>query len=219
MRSETLDRFEGRIRELAARAAAESDPGHDLAHIRRVVSAAIEIGRAEGGVAEIVVPAAWLHDVVTVPKSSPERPLASRRSAEAATAALREWGYPEPFLEPIRHAIAAHSFSAGIEPRTLEARIVQDADRLDALGAIGIARCFATAGSTGGALYCESDPFGASRPLDDRRWALDHFPRKLLTLAASMRTGTGARLARERTEFLRTYLDRLRAELPSGPAS
>src|ERR1700678_1644157 len=155
MRADALERFELRIQEQMTASAADSDSAHDLSHIRRVVKTARDIAQREGGALEIVVPAAWLHDFVVVPKSSQDRARASRLSADAANALLREMGYPSEWLAPIAHAIAAHSFSAGIEPETLEARIVQDADRLDALGAIGLARCFATAGAMGTAIYCE----------------------------------------------------------------
>jgi uncharacterized protein len=217
MKAETLDEFERRIQERVAAPVVQFDSAHDLSHIRRVVRAAKDIARREGGALEVVIPAAWLHDLVVVPKSSPDRGRASQLSAEAAIALLREIEYPEKWLAPIAHAIAAHSFSAGIEPETLEARIVQDADRLDALGAIGLARCFATAGALGTALYCETDPFAAARDLDDRRWALDHLPKKLLRVADSMRTVVGASLARERAEFLRSFLRELARELPEVP--
>jgi uncharacterized protein len=215
MTAEELGRFEQRFAERIP-APAHPDSAHDLSHIRRVVKAARAIAKREGGALEIVIPAAWLHDLVAVPKSSPDRARASRLSAEAGVVLLRELEYPTEWHAPIAHAIAAHSFSAGLEPETLEARIVQDADRLDALGAIGLARCFATAGAMGTALYCESDPFAAGRELDDGRWAIDHLPKKLLRIADTMKTATGASLARERVEFVRTFLRQLARELPDG---
>jgi uncharacterized protein len=216
MKADALERFERRIQERVAVPVADPDSAHDLSHIRRVVKTARDIAQREGGALEIVVPAAWLHDLVVVPKSSPDRARASRLSAEAANALLEKMEYPSEWLAAIAHAIAAHSFSAGIEPETLEARIVQDADRLDALGAIGLARCFATAGALGTALYCESDPFASNRELDDRRWALDHLPKKLLRVADSMKTKTGTSLARERAEFLRLFLQQMARELPEA---
>ncbi|MFA9353024.1 hydrolase, partial [Escherichia coli] len=77
--------------------------------------------------------------------------------------------------------IEAHSFSAKIAPETLEAKIVQDADRLEALGAIGLARVFAVSGALGVALFDAEDPFARQRGLDDKQYALDHFQTKLLT--------------------------------------
>jgi uncharacterized protein len=119
----------------------------------------------------------------------------------------------EPTVRAACHAIVAHSFSAGIEPETLEAKIFQDADRLEALGAIGIARTFFTAGRLGSQMFDGDDPFAAARPLDDRRFAVDHFAAKLLRLPSTMRTRGGRALAEERATILRDFLTALGAEL------
>ena len=113
----------------------------------------------------------------------------------------------------VAHAIEAHSFSAGIEPGTLEARILQDADRLDALGFMGVVRCFYTAGRMGSSLYDPADPGGENRPLDDRRYALDHFPRKLLQLAQGFKTRAGQKLAMQRHDRLKAFHDGMLAEV------
>ena len=192
------------------------DPAHDLSHVRRVVRWARRLAEAEGADLGVVVPAAWLHDVVTVAKDSPDRAHASRLAADAATAWLRAEGFPEDRLGAVAHAIEAHSFSAGVETQTVEAALVQDADRLDALGAIGIARLYATAGAMGSALVHPDDPVPSeppTRPLDDRRWATDHAFVKLLGLPATMRTAAGRAEAERRARFLRQYLDQLRSEV------
>jgi uncharacterized protein len=195
------------------RATGSHDAAHDLSHVERVVANAKRIGMSEQADLAVVIPAAWLHDIVAIPKDSPERARASSLAAIEAARFLRSIQYDARLIEPIAHAIEAHSFSAGIEPRTLEAKTVQDADRLDALGAIGIARCFATSGAMKRNLYCPADPFGAGRALDDREYALDHFPLKLLRLAGSMQTQAGREEAVRRSAFLRAYLDQLRAEI------
>lgn len=191
------------------------DAAHDLAHVQRVATWAERLADLEGADLEVVIPAAWLHDLVTVPKDSPSRSKASTLSAEAATEWLVEAGYPDQHIEDVGHAIEAHSFSAGIEPRSPEAQVVQDADRLDALGAIGIARLYATAGTFGSALVHPDDPVPAeppSRTLDDRRYATDHFFTKLLALPATMRTEAGRLEAERRADFLRAFLGQLRVE-------
>ncbi|HTL67868.1 MAG TPA: HD domain-containing protein [Lacunisphaera sp.] len=194
-------------------AQAGGDAAHDLGHIRRVVANARRLAAAEGARLEVVLAAAWLHDCVSVPKDSPRRPEASRLAAAQAVAWLRGWGWPPELLPEIAHAIEAHSFSAGVRPRTLEAKVVQDADRLDALGAAGLARCLMLSGETGRPLYRADDPFCARRPPDDGAAAVDHFYTKLLRLEDLMQTASGRREAHERTEFLRAFLAQLRREM------
>lgn len=197
-------------------ATSAGDAAHDLAHVQRVVYSARRLAREEGARLEVVIPAAWLHDCVAVPKDSPLRKRASGMAAERAVSLLREWGVEEALLPEIFHAIEAHSFSAGIPPRTLEARVVQDADRLDALGAVGLARCLMLSGEMGQRLYDPADPFCRDRTPDDRISAVDHFHTKLLSLGATMHTDSARREAEVRTRFLQAFLDRLQGELPEG---
>jgi len=91
--------------------------------------------------------------------------------------------------------------------------VVQDADRLDGIGAIGIARCFSCAGSMGRPFYSPVDPFCASREPDDARFTLDHFYRKLFKTAASMQTSAGRKEAERRVEVMREYLRELGEEI------
>jgi uncharacterized protein len=211
MANRTLSEWEPQWASLVKRQSV--DAAHDFDHVERVVSAAKEIAAAEGGRLEVVVPAAWLHDLVSLPKNHPERHLASQKSASAGCELLQKAEYPSHLLPEIAHCIEAHSFSARIEPRTLEACIVQDADRLDALGAIGIARCFATAGALNRALYDRADPFAEHRQLDDQLYTLDHFEIKLFKIAETLRTASGRRLGRKRAEYMREFLRHLKTEI------
>lgn len=204
---------------ITALAAQGGDVAHDLAHVRRVVANAQMLAASESARLEVILPAAWLHDCVTVPKDSPQRPLAAQLAAQQAVTWLREWHYPAVFLTDIAHAIEAHSFSAGIMPRTLEAKIVQDADRLEALGAIGLARCLMLGGAMGRPLYTAEDPFCANRAPDDRAATVDHFYAKLLKLEHTMQTASGRRAAQIRTVYLRDFLAQLQRELPAAPPS
>ena len=192
------------------------DAAHDAEHVRRVVRTALALAPAEGAAPDVVLPAAWLHDLVPVAKRSPDRPRASRLAAAAAVRLLAGWGYPAAWLPEVAHAIAAHSFSAAIAPRTAAARVVQDADRLDALGAVGLARCLMLGGELGRPLYDPDDPFAERRPVDDAAWTLDHLPAKLLGLAATMRTAAGRREAERRTALLHGFRAALRRELGGG---
>jgi len=192
-----------------------ADIAHDREHIWRVVRSARALAAAERADLAVVVPAAWLHDCVVAPKDSPLRSRASALAADAAVDFLRQAGYPHADLAAIGHAIVARSFSASIAPRTVEARVVQDADRLDSLGAIGVARCLMLGGAIGRRLYDPSEPFPSARAPDDAANTIDHFYVKLLRLADSMQTHAGRAEARRRTAFMVQFLDQLRGEIGS----
>jgi uncharacterized protein len=159
------------------------------------------------------LPAAWLHDCVAVTKDSPLRAQGSKLAAQAATTFLTGIDYPADLLPAVYHAIEAHSYSADIPPRTLEARVVQDADRLDSLGAIGIARCLLVGGHLQRPLCDSLDPFCEFRDPDDSKFTIDHFYAKLFKLPDTMQTGAGRDEARRRAALMRDYLDNLRAEI------
>lgn len=195
------------------RAAPSCDAAHDLRHLRSVLATARAIAMLEGPHDRMVLTAAaLLHDIVSLPKDHPDRASSSRLAAAEACRILGIVGFPQESMSAVAHAIEAHSFSAGIVPTTIEARAVQDADRIEALGAIGVARCFAVSGALGRALVDPDDPLAERRPLDESAWALDHFQAKLLKLPATMTTGTGIRLAQERAVFVRDFMLRMAAE-------
>lgn len=189
------------------------DAAHDFLHFQRVVHTAKKLSLLEGGKQEIIIPAAWLHDFVIVPKNSPLRNQASRLASEAALIFLKTINYPTEFLDDIAHAIEAHSFSANIEARTLEAKIVQDADRLDGLGSIGIARCFATTGLLKRPFYSETDPLCENRNPDDSQYAVDHFYKKLFKIAETLKTKSALAEGKKRVEIMKIYLNALAQEI------
>jgi uncharacterized protein len=182
-----------------------SDGAHDISHLTRIWRNAKAIQLVEGGDMEILAAAVLLHDCVEVPKDSPLRSQASRLAAVEARARLKALGWSVERAEWVASAIESHSYSAGIAPASLEASILQDADRLDAIGYIGIARCFYTAGRMGSSLYDASDPRAERRELNDAAFALDHFPAKLLSLADGFKTATGCVLAADRQEAIRSF--------------
>jgi uncharacterized protein len=191
----------------AARAACEGrPPAHDWSHVLRVERVARQIAEAEGARVDVVVTAALLHELVNLPKHHPE----SHRSGDlCAEAALRLLG-DSPIAEDVASCIRDHAFSKGAAPRTPEAAILQDADRLDAIGAIGIARCFATSTEMMRPFYADDDPFCRTRAPDDKQWGIDHFYRKLLRIEFHTKT---AALARERFAMMRAFLDQLEREI------
>ena len=184
-----------------------TDGSHDLSHILRVWRNAAAIAASEPGCdLELLVAAVILHDCVAVEKNSPLRSQASRLAAARAGEIAAEVGFAPDRVAGLAHAVAAHSFSAAIEPESLEARILQDADRLDAIGAIGIARCFYVGGRMGSGLYHPTDPRGVDRAYDDARYALDHFDVKLFRIAEGFRTVAGQAMAAARLAALRRVL-------------
>ena len=193
--------------------ATAADAAHDLSHIKRVLKNTIYLTDLENVNSWVTLPAACLHDCVPVAKDSALRDQGSRLAAEAATAFLASIDFPDELLSEVSHAIEAHSYSAGIEPQTAEARVVQDADRLDSLGAIGIARCLLVGGRLDRPLCAPDDPFCDERAPNDARYTLDHFYAKLLKLPATMQTEAGRAEAERRATLMRRYLDDLRAEI------
>ncbi|MGV8984995.1 MAG: HD domain-containing protein [Cypionkella sp.] len=191
----------------------QPDGAHDLGHLRRVWANCQRIAAREPADLQVLEAAAFFHDLVNLPKSSPDRARASTLSAQAACTWLAANGFPPAKLKSVAHAIAAHSFSAGITPLTLEAKILQDADRLEALGAIGIARMFHVAGTMGALLFDAEDPLAHDRALDDQHFSLDHLQTKLFTLPATMQTATGRKLAEERAAWMLSFRDRLLDEI------
>jgi uncharacterized protein len=200
---------------LLALLGAEGDDGsHDRSHLLRVARNAMEIAGAELGCDRAVLTAAViLHDCVAVEKNSPLRSRASRLAGAQARVILADLGWDPARIDRTAHAIEAHSFSAGITPETLEARIVQDADRLDAIGAIGIARCFYVAGRMGSSLYDPADPSAANRELDDGAFALDHFGAKLFRVAENFQTKTGQALSDARTRTMQDFIQAMLNEI------
>ncbi len=190
------------------------DPAHDFYHIMRVYKNAKLIGRCEGSNMEILLTAVLLHDLVVYPKGSNKSFKSSDESADLAENILQGLGYPQDQINQISSCIRTHKYSKRIVPESLEGRILQDADRLDALGAIGIARTFSVGGSQKRAFYNANDPFCRSdRKLDDAQWTLDHFQTKLLKLKDLMHTRTAKKIAQQRTKFMMLFIMQLQKEI------
>lgn len=202
-----------RLEEVAREAARTAEPAHDFGHVRRVAASARAIAEAEGAEMDVVLPAALLHELSSLPKDHPDSPHSGVLCAQRAADALRKQGYPEARIEAVAYCIRVHPFSLGVVPQTLEAKALQDADRLDALGAIGVARCFAVGGTLSRPFYDPEDPFCRTREPDDKRWTLDHFGRKLLRLPETLHTPTARAMARERVDFLKAFLAQMEREI------
>ncbi len=189
------------------------DAAHDIEHVKRVVKTAKQLCDEENADIAIVLPAAYLHDCFTYPKDHPNRKQSSAIAAKKAIAYLESIQYPQHYHDAIAHAIEAHSFSANIRPNTLEAQIVQDADRLDALGAIGVTRCIQVSTQFNAQLYNDNDMFAKERELNDKQFTVDHFQTKLFKIVDTMNTESVKLEANKRKAFIQTYLEQLHDEV------
>lgn len=193
-------------------ALATPDPAHDSGHLLRVAAWTLRLG-GDAVDAREAIAAALLHDAVHVPKDSPDRARASERAAEFAAARLGVLGFEPEAVARIADAVRDHSFSRGAVPATPLGCALQDADRLEALGAIGLLRTISTGVRMGGTWFHPDDPFARDREPDDTKYAVDHFFTKLLGLPASMRTEAGRAEAKHRVALLRTFLASLADEI------
>lgn len=191
----------------------ENDSAHDFEHTMRVYKNAQKICKKEKSNEKLVLSAALLHDIVSYPKSDKRSKTSSIESAKKSKKILEKLGFSKEEIVMIFDAIKDHSFSQNKIPKTLEGKILQDADRLDALGAIGIARVFATGGSLKRPFYNIDDPFCKTRIPDDHTWTVDHFFQKLLKLESLMNTKSGKIEAKKRTKILKEFLNQLKQEI------
>lgn len=192
-----------------------TDPAHDWAHVGRVASTAKELSENQDVNLECVLAGVYCHDLVNLPKDSPDRKNASTLAAKEAEPLLITAGFNEQEIIIIKKAIIEHSFSKGLKPSCLEAAIVQDADRLDALGAIGILRCAAVNTQMKASFYDPFDPLAEMRKLDDKSFMLDHYFVKLFKLPELMNTSQGKALGFKRIEFMKNFISELTKEIRS----
>lgn len=206
--------FENQFLDKASQLTSEvKDPSHDLLHIKRVVKIAKHLALIEKANLDIVVPASYFHDYIQLPKNHPDRKMASQLSARAAIEYLESINYPKIFFREIEQAIKSHSYSAGISAQSLESKIVQDADRLDAIGAVGVSRCLTVSALLQRPYYSEIDPFCSKRMPDDSLYTIDHFYKKLLVICDTMQTSTAQTIAAQRKQFMTSFLNQLKHEI------
>lgn len=199
---------------LAEEKITDDDPSHDFEHALRVLANAERIHKDEDADLDILVPAALFHDIVNYPKNDPRSRFAADESAEVAKVLLKEVKeYPEDKIDSVAMTIRTCSFSKGINPDSIEAKILQDADGLEATGAISIMRTFSSTGSMKRLFYHSEDPFCRDRKPDDLKFALDLFYTRLLKVEERMHTKAAKKIAKRRTSFLRKFLEELRLEL------
>jgi uncharacterized protein len=189
------------------------DPAHDWNHVERVAFNAKSICDMEKVDSEITLAAVYCHDLINLPKNHPDRAKASELSAQEAEIHLRSVGFNQNEIEQIKQGITQHSYSRGEKPSSIHSAIVQDADRLDAIGAIGIIRCAVTAGKLNSKLYSPADPLGENRVLDDKKFMIDHYFLKLFKLPDLMNTESAKKIAQERVQFMKSFLSTFNQEI------
>lgn len=211
-------------REVAKRCDA-NDLAHDAEHVLRVYAWAIKLAPEAEANVDLAGAAALVHDLINVPKESEARREASERSARASLPLLDEAGYASAEVDAIVDAVITCSWSKGLAPRSALGRVLQDADRLDAIGALGIARTLITSGAMAArgklelSFYDPADPLAEARQADDRRYSLDHFAVKLLRLATGMHLPSAQKEAARRQERMREFLEQLKQEIGAGCSS
>ncbi len=191
------------------------DAAHDIYHFERVFLWSIKIANKLRDDVDplILLAASYFHDLVNVPKDHHERHLASSLSAVMAEKILLQMGFPKKKISKVKHAIKAHSFSAKIYPKTIEAKIIQDADRLDAIGPIGILRTLYISGRLNRSLFDRNDPFATMRRLNDREYSLDHFNSKKTSYSQTLKTWPAMKFAQESSSTLHLFLEKIQPEI------
>mgnify|MGYP003385582548 CR=1 FL=1 len=195
------------------------DTGHDEGHIVRVMRNAMNFAHNfvdESADPDVIIPATILHDLVNLPKTSLEqRSKSSRLSAELAIDLL---GKNTTFKDNVHrdkifNAIEAHSYSANVEPLSIEAKAVQDADRVDALGMIGIGRLFSVGNSLGREMFHSNEPLpNRWREPDEYKYTVDHFYTKLIKIQFTMKTTLGKMIAEKLTNKMIKFMNDLKDE-------
>ena len=189
------------LKKIAKKKLKNNDPAHDFEHVMRVYRNAEKLCKTETGNKKLVLTSVLLHDII----KSKNQKNSAEKSAKLAEKILKDNDFSSDEISIVSNAIREHSFSKG--------KILQDADRLDAIGAIGLARVFSFSGSHNRSFYDPNDPFSKNRNLNDGKWALDHFYEKLLKLEVKMNTKTGKLLAKNRTKILKNFLKEIRREI------
>lgn len=189
-----------------------SDAVHDFDHVLRVLALAERLAPAEGADPEILRAAVLLHDVARGDGSEAEGVDHAQAGAERARHLLA--GHPPEQVEAVARAIAAHRFRAGPAPDTPEARVLHDADKLDAIGALGVARAFAYGGRAGQRLWAEVPPgYQESKATRGEHTPVHEYHMKLARIQDRLLTESAREIARERHSFMVAFFERLEMEV------
>lgn len=199
---------------IAKKKISDTDVSHDFEHALRVLSNAEKIAKKENGDLDIIVPAALFHDLILYPKNHPDKLKSQKESAKAAKKILMSFAnFPKEKIKQVEICILECSFSRGIRPKLLESKILQDADGLEATGAISIMRTYSSTGQMKRPFYNSEDPFCENREPNAQKFAVDLFYERLLKVGERIHTKTAKKIAKRRTDFLHKFLKELKLEL------
>lgn len=191
----------------------DASPAHDWSHVERVRTNAETLAAASPAADRTVVRlAALLHDIGRGKERAGEIDDHAEWGAEESETRLIEHGASVETAEAVAHCVRTHRYSTGPDPRTIEAELVSDADDLDALGAVGLARCFAHGGVVGSPIH---DPSGAPEAGDATAGGtqLDHVRGKLFDIPGRLHTEAGRELADGRASYVRQFVRQFEAEV------
>ena len=206
-----LEQLESDLWEVIRKTMPTNDPSHDTEHVRRVLAAAKLIQKSEGGDLEILIPAVLGHDIITYPKNDPKSKLATEESANYMMEILSNYKitgyrYPQKKISAVTACINECSWSKGLPASSWESKILQDADRLEAVGTIAIMRTFTSGGQMNRALYDTLDPFCKKGIPEGVGASLDLFYQRLLKVVPTLHSETAKRIGKRRELALYQFL-------------
>ena len=196
----------------------QESSGHDFDHLTRVFNLALHLQETEGGNREVIGLAALAHDIHRLIQNERGSHCSPKESLPKVTEVLAELNLDSRIQEQVLHCIEFHeeyAFSAtGVTVTDIETLILQDADNLDAIGAIGIARTFVYSGAHGVRMWDPAVPFEEQAYDDSKHDAstLHHFHNKLLRLSGNMNTATGKKMAQARHEVMEAFVEQFMGE-------
>lgn len=215
------------LKEIAAKEMRDASPAHDINHVMRVYSLCLRLAEHEPDVdLEVLKSAALLHDIARTREDHEDQKIDHAvLGAEMSEKILRELTYPEEKIKQIKHCIVAHRFRGRNKPKTKEAKILSDADKLDVLGATGIARSFIITGDIGQKFYSETpiDKYikenlaggkHNGRIKDVSKHAPNiEFETKFKHIPSQLYTDQARKIAKQRLEYMKQFFERLKSEI------
>lgn len=201
------------IRGFAIRCFSDAPGSHDWDHTQRVHNLCMHIGQVEGADLEVLEVAAYLHDIGRSYEDASKGGVChGQKGAEMARELLAAYPVSDEQRANIIHCILAHRFRGDRPPETLEAKVLFDADKLDAIGAVGVARTFLFAGEVGAKLHNPHIEPQNTEPYTEEDTGYREYKLKLSRIKDRMLTQEGRRLAAERHTFMEMFFDRLTEE-------